>query len=457
MRRKVRMSLIGFLVFIGTIIIVFGETFSLSAKYFSRQAIIEYFTGDVILYSTRSKELPSPFSFTTPLPLISEPQKIIAWLKENSFVKSHVALSQNYGLLSIDKLGKKSDVPFIFYAANPSEYRSVFQNIKMVKGAFFDAEGKGLQKGVVLSDFQVKNYSKNYSVDLEPGDKVTLLSLTEGASVNAVPSEIIGIYEPLRYKNVFNYINFMDMESYSRLYNFTGVDAASLPADFTRALKTNSDDEIFNLAGGKRFDSIDTKKLVARDLTGFTMIAIKLKNHNDIPAFTATIKKANLDVAVAPWNKASGFFSQVAAVIQSVIYGATFLIFLIVVFILMNTLIIGALERTGEIGTLRAMGGEKSFITAIFLWESFLLNGSALVLGMFVSAIMVITVSLSGGIALPDVMAQYLIGGGKLELIVSVRPFLEAIGIVLFVSTVATIYPVRVATSITPLKAMTDR
>jgi ABC-type lipoprotein release transport system permease subunit len=359
MRRKVRMAMIGFLVFVGTIIIIFGETFSLSAKYFSKQAIIEYFTGDVILYSTRSKEKPSPFSFTTPLPVISDPQKAMLWLANNPLVKSHVALSQNYGLLSIDKKGKKTDVPFIFYAVNPIEYRKVFQNSAMVKGVFFNIDGSGLSSGVVLSDFQVKNYSKNYSVDLEPGDKVTLLSLTEGASVNAVPSEIIGIYEPKRYKNVFNYINFLDITSYSRLYNFTGVDAASLPDNFNKALETNSDNDIFSLADGNNFDTIDTKKLVSRELTGFTMIAIKLNNHKDIPAFIAAIKNADLGVSVALWNEASGFFAQVAAIIQSVIYGATFLIFLIVVFILMNTLIIGALERTGEIGTLRAMGGDE--------------------------------------------------------------------------------------------------
>jgi ABC-type lipoprotein release transport system permease subunit len=187
------------------------------------------------------------------------------------------------------------------------------------------------------------------------------------------------------------------------------------------------------------------------------MIAIKLNKHSDLPAFTAAIKKANLAVAAAPWNQASGFFSQVAAIIQAVIYGATFLIFLIVVFILMNTLIIGALERTGEIGTLRAMGGEKSFITAIFLWESLLLNGSAMILGMMASAAMIAIVAASGGIELPEIMAQYLVGGGKLELIVSARPFLEALGIVCAVSTAATIYPIRVATAITPLKAMTDR
>jgi ABC-type lipoprotein release transport system permease subunit len=89
--------------------------------------------------------------------------------------------------------------------------------------------------------------------------------------------------------------------------------------------------------------------------------------------------------------------------------------------------------------------------------ESLLLNGSALLLGMMVSAVMIAAISAKDGIALPDVMAQYLIGGGKLPIIVSARPFLEAIGIVLTVSTLATIYPIRLATSITPLKAMTDR
>jgi putative ABC transport system permease protein len=249
----------------------------------------------------------------------------------------------------------------------------------------------------------------------------------------------------------------MDMDSYSRLYNFTGVDASSLPEKFTRALLTTADDDIFGLADGSGFDSIDTKKLIARDITGYTMIAVKLKRHADIPAFSEALRQAGLDVALAPWDKAAGFFSQVASNIQSVIYGATFLIFLIVIFILMNTLIIGALERTGEIGTLRAMGAEKSFITSIFLWESFLLNGCALLFGMLVSAFLIMGISAAGGITLPDIMAQYLMGGGRLTLFFTVRPFLEAIAIVAVVSLIATLYPVSVATSITPLKAMSQQ
>jgi ABC-type lipoprotein release transport system permease subunit len=53
-------------------------------------------------------------------------------------------------------------------------------------------------------------------------------------------------------------------------------------------------------------------------------------------------------------------------------------------------------------------------------------------------------------------MSQYLVGGGSLPLLVSVRPFVEAGALVVAVSALATLYPIRVATAITPLKAMSD-
>ncbi len=55
-RRKIRSAMIGLLVFLGTLLIVLGDTFSLSVSRASRQSIINYFTGDIIIYSGRSKE-----------------------------------------------------------------------------------------------------------------------------------------------------------------------------------------------------------------------------------------------------------------------------------------------------------------------------------------------------------------------------------------------------------------
>ncbi len=453
LRRKVRVVLIGLLVFLGTMLIVFGETVSLSAKHFSKQAIVNYFTGDVIIYSARSKEKPSPFAFTTPLPIVPDPNAIEAWLTDNPLVKSHVAIAQNYGLVSVEKQGKKYDVPFFFYAVDPVKYRATFANIAMTKGPFYTTDSGGASSGVVLSDNQVKNYAKNYSVSFEPGDAITLLSISDGGSVNAYPSKILGVYEPRYYKNVFNYINFLDITSYSRLYNFTGVEAASMPDNVNRALASESDQDIFALADDNT-GGLDTKNLVTQELSGYSMIAVRLIDPSRLKEFTTALEKQNFGIKTAPWNEASGFFAYISSIIQGVIYGATFLIFLIVVFILMNTLIVNVLERTGEIGTLRAMGAEKSFITAIFLWESLLLNGTSACLGMLASLVLVLAFGSGSGIVLPDVMQQYLVGGGGLPLLLSARPFIEAIALILVVSAGATIYPIQVATAITPLKAM---
>lgn len=457
LRRKARMLMIGFLVFLGTTIIILGETFSISAKYYSKKSIIQNFTGDLILYSEKSKEKPSPFSFTTPLPIIPNPHRIELWLDSSELVNSYVAIAQNYGLMSIEKNNKKTDVPFIFYAVNPVKYKETFQNISMVKGTFFGATTDSIKPGIVLSQFQNKNYRENYSIDCDVGDKVTLLSLTDGGSVNAYPSEIIGIYKPKFYKNVFDYINFLDIATYSKLYNFTGVDNSSLPSEFNNALSTESDEDIFALANEESLKGLNTEQLRSQDINGYTLIAIKLKNSKNSPKFIDEIKKQNFGINTATWKEASSFFAYIASIIQGVIFAAAFLIFLIVVFILMNSLIINILERTGEIGTLRAMGGEKNFITSIFLWESLILNGTAALIGMVISFFLIIVVKFSGGVALPEVMAQYLIGGGELQILLSIRPFIEAFIIIMAVSILATIYPIRVATSITPLLAMSEK
>lgn len=455
LRRKSRIAMIGGLVLVGTLLLVFGEIFAHSSKVSSKNAIINYFTGDLVLYSARAKEKPSPFSFTTPLPILENPALLEDWLGKNEMVKAHVAIAQNYGVMSVQKKGLKVEVPFIFYAVDPVKYASVFDNCEPASGTFYNVNGTGPSTGVVLSTFQQQNYLSNYGVEINPGDDVTLLSLTEGASVNTYPSKVVGIYEPKHYKNVFDYISFLDITSYSRLYNFTGVESSSLPTELNDALNTTSEDDIFALSGSSAFDLVDTDKLIKQELTGYTILAVKLKNSKHLKKFEKEITEKNFKVKVAPWNESAGFFASVSLILEGIIYGATFLIFLVVIFILMNTLIINVLERTAEIGTLRALGGEKSFITSIFLVESFLLNASAAIIGMLLSLLLVFI--FRGGVPLPEIVSQYLIGGGNLKLQITLRPFLQAAVLITIVSILATLYPIRVATQVTPLKAMSNK
>ena len=458
LRRKSRALTIGVLVAFGTLLLVFGQTFTRSAGIASRESIIDNFTGDLILYSERSKEKPSPFAFNTPLPVIPEVETIRAFLQELPQVEAVVPFAQNYALLQAQKDGQAVELPFIFYAIEPAGYRDIFRNVEMRQGDFFGVEGGAPRQGILISEYQNQQYQKNYGVTLAAGQQVTVLSLTEGGSVNALRSELVGLFEPRYFKNVFNYINFVDMESYASLYNFTGVAADSLPESLTRGLEASAGDEeaIFDLAEDEDFGRLDLSSLRSETLSGYTMIAVRLADHGAVDEVIARVTAAGLGLKAARWDEASGFFARISSGLQAFIILATGLIFLIVAFIFMNTLIINIVERTSEIGTMRALGGEKRFIRGLFLAETLLLNIPFSLAAMLLSLLAVLATG-AGGLPLPETISQYLIGGGPLALRLAAAPFLEALGIVIAVSIVATLYPIRVATGISPLAAMGER
>jgi putative ABC transport system permease protein len=455
-RRKLRMGLIGLLVVVGTFLIVFGGVFATSAQIGSKKALVGSFTGDVVLYSQKSKDLPSPFAFLTPLPPIEDASSVLAWLAQRPEVTDFVGIGQNYGLISVEKDGKKSDLSFLFYAVDPERYQKTFQNLDVAQGEYYGAPGSGRDTGILLSMRQHQAYIDKYGIDLKPGDKVTLLSVTGGGAVNAVGTTVRGFFQAKRYSNVFDYVNFMDIATYGKLYNFTGVAAGSLPQSLDSAFQATSDDDIFGLASTKAFDKLDVTALKAQDLTGYSMISVKLKPGTDTATFVKAAVDAGFALKSATWNQASGFFASVATILQSVILAVTLLIFLIVVFILMNTLIINILERTGEIGTYRALGADKSFVSAIFLWESLILNLGAAVVGIVVSLGLIFAIG-PAGITLPDVVAQYLVGGGPLKLEITPAPIVTGLILVLAVAFLATLYPTRVAVSVSSLKAMSGK
>jgi putative ABC transport system permease protein len=466
MKRKARMVLIGLLVAFGTFILVFGGIFASSVAAGSRASIINNFTGDFIVYSARSKELPSPFSFNTPLPNIRNADAVAAALDALEGVEAYAFYAQNYGTVQVERDGKKLDLPLIFYAVEPGPYRAVFSNIDVRDGSYFglasggDAAGASAPTpGLLISSYQNERYLENYGASLKVGEDVTLLGVTEGG-VNTVRSSLVGIFEPRHYKSVFNYINFMDSRTYSTLYNFTGVE--SLPADLDLALEAATaagadESSIFDLATDDSLGKLDLASLKTEALSGFAMIAVKLKDHAKVDAAMAELTaNSDLGIKVARWDVASGYYAKISSALQTFIFLATALVFLVVTMIFMNTLIINVVERTAEIGTMRAIGADKAFIRGVFLAETLILNISAALVSMAVTGVLL---ALAGdrGLPLPETVSQYLIGGGPLTLKIEAAPFVAALVLVAAVSVLATIYPVRVASSITPLAAMSDR
>ncbi len=162
------------------------------------------------------------------------------------------------------------------------------------------------------------------------------------------------------------------------------------------------------------------------------------------------------DYMVSEWWHAASPMSTTTTAIQASMNFALTIIFIVVIIIIMNTLMISVMERTGEIGTLRAMGGQKSFIFYLFITETMTISLIFGTIGMIVGSL-VITILGNIGIPAADGSFLQMIAGGN-----SINPSLSAwtIGFsfifMLVVGVLSSLYPVFYAMKIQPVEAMRE-
>lgn len=102
---------------------------------------------------------------------------------------------------------------------------------------------------------------------------------------------------------------------------------------------------------------------------------------------------AGLMVDVKTWNELSPFYTKVKKMFD-VIFAISFLIvFTIVVMSVVNTFTMAVMERTREIGTLRALGVKQRGIVSLFSLESVVLGvfGSAIGIGLTLLVVVLVT------------------------------------------------------------------
>jgi ABC-type lipoprotein release transport system permease subunit len=170
---------------------------------------------------------------------------------------------------------------------------------------------------------------------------------------------------------------------------------------------------------------------------------------------TTVLAEKKPDVQLMGWREASGFVGQFVYVIYSVLVAAIGIIFIVAMVIINNSTVMATLERTKEIGTLRAMGAQKSLILRMILIE-------AIVLGMVFG---LVGIALGGGLiawaghtglpAVNDVLV-FLFAGPRLYLSFSAGQAAAALFVVQVVTVASSLYPAWLATRVTPLQAMQD-
>ena len=243
--------------------------------------------------------------------------------------------------------------------------------------------------GVIIGEGLAKNLGAN------PGDVVALLVNTPSGGINAIECRVVGLFYTL-----------------SKAYDEV---ALRLPIDIARKLLRVSGSHTWIVL----LNDTDKTGAVLKELQG----SLSSRNHG--LQFKAWYELADF------YNKTVKLYSQQMNVVK-------FIIALIVILSISNTMTMNILERTGEIGTLMAMGTKRRDIVKLFLSEGVLLGVVGGTVGVLMGAALAAIISWVG---IPMPPAPGMSRGFRAGVIVPVPLILQAFLLAVSATLLASLYP----------------
>ncbi len=117
-----------------------------------------------------------------------------------------------------------------------------------------------------------------------------------------------------------------------------------------------------------------------------TGIVLQLNRSEDLKAararLNALIGAHHLDLEVRDFAELTPFYGQVVRLFGAIFLFITLIMGVIVLFAVVNTMTMNVMERTNEIGTIRAMGVRRNGVRAQFLVEGWMLGAIAATVGV---------------------------------------------------------------------------
>ncbi|MSP54700.1 MAG: ABC transporter permease [Myxococcales bacterium] len=330
--------------------------------------------------------------------------------------------------------------------------------------------------------------------DVGIGEMMSLRAYTKTGYMRSVNVKVWGTFEfvGLESSQLAGVYNLADLVTFRQLYGkmtesqvaeLDGVRKAAAVKEVTResaeddlfgggadALVTESTttrafDEFAGVdmtAASRAAADLDDRVYTTADMENGVVLnaAVILHEGASIPEAQRAIEAASL-AAGAPvnaldWQTASGIVGQLLLVIKGVLLVAILVIFLVALFIINNSMMMATLERTAEIGTMRAIGAQRREVLALVLLETLVLATVASGLGAMVSVGMLAWLG-EVGIRAPSAQMTFIFGGPRLYPAWSMLNVSLGVGSVSIISLFSTFYPAMMAASVQPVVAMNPK
>jgi putative ABC transport system permease protein len=494
--------IVGTLLALGVVILVVGNAFMDTAAEGLRSTFTANYTGDVMV-SGKSKDPISLFGVLAtgggfePTPVIPDFAEVRAAIEATPGLSSVAPQLTSFAQIGLG--GEWSANGFaILFGIDPATYFKAFDAIKIV-------EGRALEPGdigIMISTEQASRLGKRFRADPElrrdralkaavraddfeenpllevhVGDELILQGFSSGG-ISAARAEVIGIYEPLADSEANSIFVYCDADTVRLLDDLTlGRDEASLPSEAEAALLSDTDDE--DLFGGEEETvaaSTDSGSIGATAEEAIAQAGLEVERTptlldsgawhfllarasgeqeavRAIASLNATFAERGIAAYAQDWKAAAGPFAITIDMIRIVFNAAVIILAVVALIIMMNTLLISVLERTYEIGTMRALGSGRFFVTKMFFAEALTLSTIAGIAGVAIglSAILILN---SLGIPTDNPFFSLLLGGKTLSLSVNPLSIVSSAVLVALVAVFANAYPLAIALRIPPVRAM---
>lgn len=488
-QQKSKSIIIGLFIAVGIVIVELGNGFLVSVEKGMEKDFRANYTGDIMISAPVPKGVYMDIVGLTDMSNVMESKNIIPLVdveKVDEVLTGIEGISKKTKVVSTQVLLMKSDyaefqledqdtskrpVAYIFAGQNP-EYFDMFPSQKILEGHRPTAGTNEILVENVVRDL----YEEFFKEPLEVGKTIILTGVMGDIMREAT---VCGFYEQPNKNSAMFALVYADP---SLARSFAGL---TYGASFTQELPENIDTTLGafseeDLFGSDDFDFFaeDSQTFVSSDKTDFdsilgdTSLRDELNKTDDgawdyillkcdkpkktpdiIFELNRQFTEKNINAVARDWAAAADSFVSTSKSISSIFTALVIILAIVVFIIIMNTMVISVIERTGEIGTMRAIGASKNFVRKLFFCESVTLTLIAEIAGSVVALIIMLILNLCH-ISVDGIAAKAILSGGGISFIPTIGNFLGTMLVILVGTILANLYPVSSALKITPLKAL---
>jgi len=322
------------------------------------------------------------------------------------------------------------------------------------------------------------------------GDTITIKAPAKSGYFNAVNVKVYGFvnFKGLEKSRLAGVMSLLDLMSWRDLYGYLSkeqteeIRSLQAAAGVRAVARETAEAELFGggaptseVGRAGRIDEAAVLASIARprkadDLSGRVYTpqeiargvalnaAILLRDPSRIAETAREVdrvqREAGLGLKVMDWQAASGLIGKSVSLFRIVLYTAVLIIFAVALVIINNAMVMATLQRVREIGTMRAIGAQRRFVTLMLLVETAAVSLFFGAVGAGMGAAVVWLIRAVGGIPAGNDQLYFFFSGPALLPTLGTTSVVVSLAIVLVVSVLSGFYPALIAMRVTPVEAM---